>query len=150
MKSLKLAVLLAALPLAVAAQDPVKVDAGHYKVVLDNPSVRVLKVAVPAGDKSPMHSHPDAILVPLASAKARFTLPDGKTQDMEVVKETAAWTPGGHALASQRGHHRGGRHLGRVQGRPGHCHAAGRAPGHPDDYARREPARRRHEDDCRR
>ncbi len=95
MKSLKLAVLLAALPLAAAAQDPVKVDAGHYKVLLDNASVRVLKVAVPAGDKSPMHSHPDAILVPLASAKARFTLPDGKTQDMEVVKETAAWTPAG-------------------------------------------------------
>jgi len=95
MKSVRLAALLAALPLAAAAQDPVKVDAGHYKVILDNASVRVLKVSVPAGEKSPMHAHPDAILVPLASAKARFTLPDGKTQDMEVVKEVAAWTPAG-------------------------------------------------------
>lgn len=94
MKSLKIAtVLTAALPLAAAAQDPVKVDSSHYKVLLENSSVRVLKVNVPAGEKSVMHAHPDAILVPLASAKARFTLPDGKTQDMEVVKETAAWTP---------------------------------------------------------
>ena len=48
------------------AQDPVKVDAGHYKVVIDNPSVRVLKISYPAGDKSPMHQHPEAIVVPLA------------------------------------------------------------------------------------
>jgi quercetin dioxygenase-like cupin family protein len=93
MKSLKLAAILTALPLAAGAQDPVKVDAGHYKVVLDNPSVRVLRVGYAVGAKSAMHSHPDAILVPLASAKARFTMPDGKTQDMEVVKEVAAWTP---------------------------------------------------------
>lgn len=96
MKSLKLAVVLgAALPLAAAAQDPVKVDSAHYKLLLDNASVRVLKINMPAGEKSPMHAHPDAILVPLATAKARFTMPDGKTQDMEVIKETAAWTPAG-------------------------------------------------------
>jgi quercetin dioxygenase-like cupin family protein len=96
MKSLKLSVVLAAsLPLAAAAQDPVKVDASHYKVLVDNASVRVLKVGFAVGEKSVMHSHPDAILVPLGSAKARFTLPDGQTQEMEVVKETAAWTPAG-------------------------------------------------------
>lgn len=95
MKSLKLAAILTALPLAAGAQDPVTVDAGHYKVLVDNPSVRVLRVGYAVGAKSAMHSHPDAILVPLASAKARFTLPDGKTQDMEVVKEVAAWTPAG-------------------------------------------------------
>lgn len=96
MKSLKLGVVLAAsLPLAAAAQDPVKVDASHYKLLVDNASVRVLKVDYAVGEKSAMHSHPDAILVPLGSAKARFTLPDGKTQDMEVTKEVAAWTPAG-------------------------------------------------------
>jgi oxalate decarboxylase/phosphoglucose isomerase-like protein (cupin superfamily) len=95
MKSLKIAVLVAALPLAAAAQDPVKVDAGHYKLAVDNATVRVLKISMPAGEKSPMHAHPDAMLVPLASAKARFTLPDGKTQDSDVVKETAMYTPAG-------------------------------------------------------
>ena len=43
------------------AQDPVKVDPAHYKVVLENPAVRVLKISYPAGDKSPMHQHPDSI-----------------------------------------------------------------------------------------
>jgi quercetin dioxygenase-like cupin family protein len=93
MKSLKFAAVFAALPLVAAAQDPVKVDPGHYKVLVDNASVRVLKVGVPTGGKSPMHSHPDAILVPLSTVKARFTMPDGKTEDREIVKETASWTP---------------------------------------------------------
>jgi quercetin dioxygenase-like cupin family protein len=93
MKSLKIAVLLAALPLAASAQDPAKVDPGHYKVLLDNAAVRVLKVTVAPGDKSPMHSHPDAILVPFDSGKARFTMPDGKTEDVEIKKEIASFSP---------------------------------------------------------
>ena len=95
MKTMKFAVLVAALPLAAAAQDPVKVDAGHYKLLVDNASVRVLKISYAPGTKSAMHSHPDAMLVPLGAAKVRFTLADGKTQDMEVGKEIAAYTPAG-------------------------------------------------------
>ena len=34
------------------AQDPVKVDPAHYKVVLENASVRVLRISYPVGDKS--------------------------------------------------------------------------------------------------
>ena len=64
---------------AAFAQDPVKVDAKHYKVLVDNASVRVLKITYPAGDKSPMHQHPDSIVVPLVTSKVRFTMPDGKT-----------------------------------------------------------------------
>jgi len=93
MKTLKLALVLAAVPLAAAAQDAVKVAPDHYKVLLDNPSVRVLRISYAPGSNSAMHSHPDAMLVALGEAKARFTLADGKTQDMEVHKETAAYTP---------------------------------------------------------
>jgi len=93
MKSSMIAVLLAALPLTVSAQDPVKVDPGHYKVLINNAVVRVLKISVAPGEKTPMHSHPDAILVPLDSGKARFTMPDGKTEDGELAKEVAAYTP---------------------------------------------------------
>ena len=91
--SLKLVVMLAALPLTAAAQDPVKVDPGHYKLILENAAVRVLKIDMPAGAKSVMHAHPDAILVPLSSGKARFTMPDGKTMDNELVKDTPLYTP---------------------------------------------------------
>ena len=93
MKTLKLAVALSALPLVAAAQDPVKVDPGHYKVLIDNAAVRVLKVNMAAGAKSPMHSHPDTLLVPLADGKARFTMPDGKTQDVVLTKENASYNP---------------------------------------------------------
>jgi quercetin dioxygenase-like cupin family protein len=71
----------------------VKVAAEHYKVLIDNPAVRVLKITYSPGAKSPMHSHPDSMLVSLQDSKVRFALPDGKTQDMEVGKETAAYTP---------------------------------------------------------
>jgi quercetin dioxygenase-like cupin family protein len=93
MKQSMIAVLLAAMPLAAAAQDPVKVDPAHYKVLLDNAAVRVLKVGYAVGEKSVMHAHPDAMLVPLAPGKARFTMPDGTTQDLDVKAEAAAYTP---------------------------------------------------------
>jgi beta-alanine degradation protein BauB len=95
MKSFKLALVLTAVPLVAAAQDAVKVDPGHYKVLIDNASVRVLKITYAPGAKSPMHSHPDSMLIALGDAKVRFTLPDGKTQDMEIGKETATYTPAG-------------------------------------------------------
>jgi quercetin dioxygenase-like cupin family protein len=87
------AALLAALPLLATAQDPVEVDPAHYKVVLENAAVRVLKIDVPAGATSPMHSHADALLVPLAGGKARFTFPDGKTQDADLVADVPQYTP---------------------------------------------------------
>ena len=80
---------------AAFAQDPVKVDAKHYKVLVDNPSVRVLKITYPAGDKSPMHQHPDSIVVPLVTSKVRFTTPDGKATDQELPNESASYTPAG-------------------------------------------------------
>jgi quercetin dioxygenase-like cupin family protein len=80
---------------AAFAQDPVKVDAKHYKVLVDNPSVRVLKITYPAGDKSPMHQHPDSMVVPLVTSKVRFTMPDGKAQDQELPNESATYTPAG-------------------------------------------------------
>jgi beta-alanine degradation protein BauB len=80
---------------AAVAQDPVKVDPAHYKVVFENASVRVLKVGYPVGAKSSMHQHPDAIMVPLGPAKVRFTLPDGKTEETEMTADTALYTPAG-------------------------------------------------------
>jgi len=93
MKTLTCAVVLAALPLTAAAQDPIKTNPEVYKVVIDNAAVRVLKIDVAAGAKTKMHSHPDAMLIPLSSGKVRFSTPDGKSEDGEMVKETAAYTP---------------------------------------------------------
>ncbi|HTI38581.1 MAG TPA: hypothetical protein VL484_13530 [Vicinamibacterales bacterium] len=75
------------------AQDPVKVDPGHYKVIVDNPSVRVLRITYAAGAKSKMHEHPDAIVVVLSSGKMQFATPDGKTEDRDLPADTAMFTP---------------------------------------------------------
>ena len=88
-------VVLCAIPLVSAAQDAAKVDPGHYKVLLDNAAVRVLKVTVAPGGKTPAHAHPDGLLIPLADGKARFTLPDGKIEDAVLTKEAAVYTPAG-------------------------------------------------------
>lgn len=86
------------------AQDPVKVAPANYKLVFENPSVRILRVAVPAGGKTPMHSHPDAMVVSLSPSKVRFTMPDGKTQDSDLGAESALYTPAGpHSGANTGG-----------------------------------------------
>jgi quercetin dioxygenase-like cupin family protein len=75
------------------AQDPVNVDAGHYKVLFENATVRALKIDYAAGAKSPMHRHPDAIVVPLKSSKVRFTMPDGTSEERDLASESALYTP---------------------------------------------------------
>ena len=77
------------------AQDPVKVDPTHYKPLFENATVRVLKIDYAPGSKSPMHEHPDAIVVPLVDSKVRFTMPDGKSIENTLANETAMYTPAG-------------------------------------------------------
>jgi quercetin dioxygenase-like cupin family protein len=77
----------------VVAQDAVKVDSAHYKVIFENPSVRVLRVNYAPGATSKMHQHPDSIVVFLADGKTRFESPDGKTQDVEGKANTALYIP---------------------------------------------------------
>jgi beta-alanine degradation protein BauB len=80
---------------AAHAQDPVKVDPAHYKVVFDNATVRVLSINYPPGATSTMHQHPDSIVIPLAATKVRFATPDGKSQDSDMASESATYTPAG-------------------------------------------------------
>ena len=77
------------------AQDAVKVDPAHYKVVLENASVRILRISYAPGSKSIMHQHPDAIVIPLSASKVRFNLPDKTAQDNDMASESAMYTPAG-------------------------------------------------------
>jgi beta-alanine degradation protein BauB len=77
------------------AQDAVKADPAHYKPLLENASVRVLKIDYPVGGKSTMHQHPDSIVIPLSDAKVKFTMPDGKSEDVELTSESAMYSPAG-------------------------------------------------------
>lgn len=76
-----------------SAQDAVKVDPKHYKVEVDNPQVRVLRIHYGAHEKSVMHSHPASVVVFLTDGKIRFTLPDGKTEESTGKKGEARYMP---------------------------------------------------------
>ena len=77
------------------AQDAVKADPAHYKVLIDNASVRVLEINYAPGGKSVMHEHPDSIVVPLTASQVEFTLPDGKTQSEDMAKDSARYSAAG-------------------------------------------------------
>ena len=65
--------------------DPVQV-AGHvYKPVFENKRVRVLEVRMKAGDKTPMHSHPDVVAITVRGGKVKFTAPDGQTVEADLA-----------------------------------------------------------------
>ncbi|MFN8008778.1 MAG: hypothetical protein U0V70_17485 [Terriglobia bacterium] len=82
MNRLLLSGVLACLTLSSAlAQDAVKVDPKHYKVELENAQVRVLRVHYGPHEKSVMHSHPETVMTFITEAKAKFTLPDGKSSE---------------------------------------------------------------------
>ena len=74
-----LAALLCFAAVPVFAQDPVKVDAKHWKVEFDNEQVRVLRFTAGPHEKSPMHEHPAVVVVSLTAITSTFTAPDGKT-----------------------------------------------------------------------
>lgn len=85
------------------AQDPTKVDPAHYKVILDNPSVRVLHITYAPGATSKMHEHPDAMVIVLSTGKMSFATPDGKSEERELPKDSALFTPAGKHLPSNVG-----------------------------------------------
>lgn len=62
--------------------DPVRVDPKHYKVEFENERIRVIRINYEPGDRSVMHSHPESVGVFLTDAQAKFTYPDGRTEDI--------------------------------------------------------------------
>jgi quercetin dioxygenase-like cupin family protein len=66
-------------PKAVSAGDPVQSDSKHYKVEFENNHIRVLRATYGPHEKSPMHSHPASVVIPLTGNNVREITGDGKT-----------------------------------------------------------------------
>jgi quercetin dioxygenase-like cupin family protein len=88
-----------------AAQDPVKVDAKHYKVEFENERVRVLRITYGPHEKSVMHEHPATVAVLLTDGHARFTLAGGKSQDVPLQAGTTVWGAAEKHLPENVGEH---------------------------------------------
>jgi quercetin dioxygenase-like cupin family protein len=61
--------------------DPVHVDSKHYKVEAENDRVRVLRIKYGPHEASVMHGHPAAVAVFLTDNRAKFTFPDGRSEE---------------------------------------------------------------------
>src|ERR1700682_1954984 len=85
------------------AQDPVKVDAKHYKVEFENDQVRVLRIKYGPHEKSVMHGHPASVAVFLTDGTVKFTLPDGKTNYIDVKEGRVQWEAGSQHLPENVG-----------------------------------------------
>lgn len=64
-------------------RDPVKLDHRHYKVELETPLFRVIRVTYGPNEKSPIHEHPACVAVMLTDAYFRHTYPDGSIDEFE-------------------------------------------------------------------
>ena len=78
---------------AAFAQDCVKVDPNHYKLISENARVRVLRIHYGPHEKSVMHSHPDSVVTFLSDARVKFTMPDGTTREQTIKAGDAMFTP---------------------------------------------------------
>ena len=85
------------------AQDPIKVDAKHYKVEFENDRVRVLRITYGPHEKSVMHHHPASVAVFLTDGQSRFTMADGKTQDVPMKAGSVQWSEAGKHLPENVG-----------------------------------------------
>jgi hypothetical protein len=83
--------------------DPVKLDSKHYKVVINNAQVRVLRAKYGPHEKSVMHEHPASVAVFMSDGQGKFTLPDGTSQDNNFKAHTAVWADAGKHLPENVG-----------------------------------------------
>jgi hypothetical protein len=71
-----------------AAREPSVVDPAHFKVEIDNNQVRVLRLHLGRGEKTPVYEERlERLLVPLTEARLKTTAADG-------VVKTAQYRPG--------------------------------------------------------
>ena len=81
-----------------AAQDPVKVAPGNYKVLLNNAHVRVLDFTLKPGQKIPMAARPNRVVYSITAGTAMLTGSNGKTTTM-TRKAGEAWWRGAESLS---------------------------------------------------
>lgn len=105
---------------AALAQDAVKVDPKHYRLISENAQVRVLRIHYGPHETSVRHSHPDSVVTYLSDGHMKMLLGNGKTIDTHGKAGDALFTPAGihtptnlsdkpfdAVLVELKGHHAG-------------------------------------------
>jgi quercetin dioxygenase-like cupin family protein len=81
--ALTVSILLFSCP-AVFGQDAMQYGLKHLTVLAEDQKVRVLRYAPRKGDKTPIHSHPEAVVYVLKGGRVKYTMPDGSTKISEL------------------------------------------------------------------
>jgi len=90
--ALSLLCLLVSFP-PVFGQDAMKYGVKHLTVLAEDQKVRVLRYAPSRGDKTPMHSHPTAVVYVVKGGRVKYTMPDGSTKIGELKTGEALIRP---------------------------------------------------------
>jgi quercetin dioxygenase-like cupin family protein len=69
---------------AVFGQDAMQFGVKHLTVLAEDQKVRVLRYAPHKGDRTPMHSHPSAVVYVLKGGRVKYTMPDGSMKVSEL------------------------------------------------------------------
>lgn len=80
-------ILLSAMPLV--AQNPLQVDAAHFKVEYEDARVRVLRFRLMPGETSPLHEHATRITVVVSGSRLRINDTEGASHEMTVYRGAA-------------------------------------------------------------
>ena len=75
------------------AQEPTKVEPGHYKLAFENDYVQVVYVHYGPHEKSNLHAHMGGVVVVLTTGHLRFTDENGKTQEVYAQPGDPRWFP---------------------------------------------------------
>ncbi len=86
------ALLLAAMPLAAAAQDAAVTDPDKYRVLLENDCVRVLSYRDQPGARTHQHHHPAFVVVALGPFRRSLELPDGRRLQRDFQAGEVMWS----------------------------------------------------------
>lgn len=86
------------------ANDPLKLDPAHYKLEIDNKQVRVLRLRLRQGGKTPLHAQPfERLLVPLTPARLRIADAKGAAKTVSYGKADLQWLAPGEAAEENLG-----------------------------------------------
>jgi quercetin dioxygenase-like cupin family protein len=78
---------------AVFGQDAMQYGLKHLSVLAEDQKIRVLRYAPRKGDKTPLHSHPSAVVYVVKGGRVKYTLPDGSTKISELKTGEALIRP---------------------------------------------------------
>jgi oxalate decarboxylase/phosphoglucose isomerase-like protein (cupin superfamily) len=84
-----------------AAQDVMTVAKDHYRVLVDNPQVRVVENTLLPGQKDPLHTHPAGWYYITKPGTMKVVFADGRTELWTPKAGESGWSPAEGAHTSE-------------------------------------------------